>query len=282
MGTIFSETLTRLRTEGGFSTAYRFYHDNGGAPVLKVSYRKYLLMEQGRNLPGVERLPKLLVALRLPQNTPAARELVTAWLKTLAGEEVYTDLFDPLLEKAAAPEATPMAQALRRSIAEKKYHLTEAQVLATLSSFEAYKCGFVLENDCGAWTPEELAKTLRIKKTAAQLALKDFASAGLVKEVRKGVYKSRIAGQMVEYPAVLAMCQEVREKVRGYIKRLEQESPSEYCSMGLFRADSAALKGYYPLLKSTVEASHAYSTVKKTGGSAAFFVIGRVLKMWDF
>ena len=282
MRTVFSETLTRLRKEGGFPTAYRFYHENGGGPVLKVSYRKYLLMEQGKNLPGVERLPKLLVALRLPQNTPAARELVTAWLRTLAGEEVYADLFDPLLAKAEAAAVTPMGEALRRSIADKKYHLTEAQVLATLSNFEAYKCSFVMENDCGAWTAEELAKTLRIKKAAAQRALKDFAAAGLVREIKKGVYKSRIAGQMVEYPSVLAMRQEVREKVRGYIKRLEQESPAEYSSMGLFRADSAALKGYYPLLKSTVQASHAYATVKKTGSSAAFFVIGRVLKMWDF
>jgi len=282
MGTIFSETLTRLRKEGGFPTAYRFYHDNGGGPVLKVSYRKYLLMEKGKNLPGVERLPKLLVALRLPQNTPAARELVAAWLRTLAGEEVYSDIFDPLLVKAEAAAVTPAEQALRRSIAEKKYYLTEAQVRATLSSFEAYKCAFVLENDCGAWTAEELAKVLKIKKSEAQRALKDFAAAGLARELKKGVYKSRIAGQMVEYPSVLAMRQEVREKVRGYIKRLEQESSAEYSSMGLFRADSLTLKGYYPMLKSTVQASHAYSTVKKTNGSAAFFVIGRVLKMWDF
>ncbi len=282
MGTIFSETLTRLRTEGGFPTAYRFYHDNGGAPVLKISYRKYLLIEQGKNLPEAQRLPKLLVALRLPQNTPAAAELVTAWLKTLAGEEVYTDLLKPLMAQAPVPSVAPLGQALRRSIAEKKYHMTEAQVLATLSSFEAYKCNFILENDGGAWTAEELAKILKIKKAGAQKALKDFAAAGLAKEVKKGIYKSRIAGQMVEYPSVLAMRQEVREKVRAYIKRLEQESPAEYSSMGLFRADALALKGYYPLLKSTVEASHAYSTVKKTDNSAAFFVIGRVLKMWDF
>ncbi|OGR52552.1 MAG: hypothetical protein A2049_11430 [Elusimicrobia bacterium GWA2_62_23] len=239
-------------------------------------------MEQGKNLPGVERLPKLLVALRLPQNTPAARELVTAWLRTMAGEEVYSDIFDPLLAKAEAAAATPAEQALRRSIAEKKYYLTEAQVLATLSSFEAYKCAFILENDCGAWTAEELAKVLKIKKSEAQRALKAFTEAGLVRELKKGLYRSRMAGQMVEYPSVLAMQLEVREKVRGYIKRLEQESPAEYSAMGLFRADSLALKGYYPMLKSTVQASHAYSTVKKTGNSAAFFVIGRVLKMWDF
>lgn len=282
MGTIFSETLTRLRAEGGFSTAYRFYHDNGGAPVLKISYRKYLLIEQGKNLPEAQRLPKLLVALRLPQNTPAAVELVAAWLRTLAGEEVYAHLFKPLMGQAAVPAVTPLGQALRRSLSKKKYHMTEAQVLATLSSFEAYKCGFVLENDGGVWTAEELARTLRLKKTEAQKALKDFAAAGLAKEVKKGSYRSRIAGQVVEYPSLLTIRQEVREKLRGYIKRLERESPAEYSSMYLFRADALALKGYYPLLKSTVEASHAYATVEKTGGSAAFFVIGRVLKMWDF
>ena len=282
MGTTFSETLTRLRKEAGFPTAYRFYHDNGGAQALKISYRKYLLIEQGKNLPAIDRLLKFLIALRLPQNTPAARELVTAWLKTLAGEEVYADLLEPLLSKTEAPGFPPMAQALRRSIAEKKYHMTEKQLLATLSSFEIYKCFFVMENDCAAWTPEELAKTLRIKKAEAQRALKDFAAAGLVKEVKKGAYKSKIAGKMVEYPVTAAMRQEVREKLRGYLDRLEQESPTEYSSMGMFRADSAALRGYFPMIKATIEASHAYSTVKKTGNSAAFFVKTRVLKMWDF
>ncbi len=268
--------------ESGFPTAYRFYHDNGGAPVLKISYRKYLLIEQGKNLPEALRLPKLLVALRLPQNTPAATELVTAWLETMAGEEVYADLIKPLLTQVPVPAIAPMGQALRRSIAAKKYHMTEAQVLATLASFETYKCSIVLENDDGAWTKERLAKTLRIKKAEAQKALKDFAAAELAKEVKKGIYRSRIAGQMVEYPPLLALRPEVREKVRSYIKRLEQESHPEYSAMGLFRGDSLAFKGYYPLLKSTIEASHAYSTMKKTSNSAAFFVIGRVLKMWDF
>ena len=52
MATIFSDVLTQLRKDSGFATAYSFYHDNGGAPVLKVSYRKYLMMEQGEDPAG--------------------------------------------------------------------------------------------------------------------------------------------------------------------------------------------------------------------------------------
>lgn len=282
MATVFSETLIRLRKEAGFSTAYRFYHDNGGAPVLKISYRKYLLIEQGKNLPDAQRIPILLTTLRLPKNTPDAVELMTAWLRTLAGEEVYASHLKPLLSSAPVPAGGGMVQALRRSIAEKKYHMTEEQVMATLSSFEAYKCGFVLENDDGDWTAEALARTLRIKLTEAQKALKDLAAAGLTKEVKKGVYRSRIAGKMVEYPTFLSMRQQVGDKLRSYMKRLENESTVESSTIGLFRADSLAIKGYYPLLKSTVEATHSYATVKKAGNSAAFFVMGRVLKMWDF
>lgn len=56
MATIFSEMLVKLRKAAGFSTAYRFYHDSGGAGMLKISYRKYLLLEQGQSLPSADKL----------------------------------------------------------------------------------------------------------------------------------------------------------------------------------------------------------------------------------
>lgn len=283
MSTLFSETLTRLRNESGFLTAYRFYHDNGGAPAMKVSYRKYLLMEQGKNLPGIDRLERLLTALRIPRNTPEARNLVLDWLKTMAGEEAYINILEPLLSAGSQTSGlSPLHDALRRTLAGKKYHMTPDQFRATLADYDTYRCSFTLENDSGAWSAESLAAALKIKKQAAQLALKSLAEVKLVKEVKKGSYKSLVAGMLVECPAAIAMEPAVREKMRGYFKKLEQDAFTEYSSVALIRADAVAIKGLFPLMHANVEAASTYATVRKTRNSAGFFVIGKVLKLWDF
>jgi len=281
MGTIFSDTLTRLRKDAGFDTAYRFYHDNGGAQAFKVSYRKYLLIEQGKNLPVVDRLTKILMGLRLPLGTPDATALVLAWLKTAAGQDVYTEVFEPLLAPKVAG-LSPMHAALKRTLAEKKHHITLEQLAATASSFETYKCAFTLESDTGTWTAERLAVTLKIKKCEAERGLKELVGAGLVKKLKKGVYRSRVAGMLIEYPPTAAMPPGLRQKLRDCLKRLEQEAVVEYSSMGLIRADAGALKGFFPLLHSNVEAAGTYAITEKTPKSAGFFVIGRVLRLWDF
>lgn len=283
MTTVFSGTLVRLRKEAGFPTAYRFFHDNGGAAAFKVSYRNYLMMEQGRNLPMLGRLARILIGLRTPQGTPAAKELTLAWLRTMAGEENYAELLEPLLSPGAqARYVSPADEALRRTLAERKYHMTEEQLLATISSFEVYKCAFTLETDSGVWTAESLAKALGIKKTVAGRALKDFVKAGLVRAEGKGAYRSRLAGQLVEYPVTAALRPEVLSRLKGYLKRFELECPVEYANMGLVRADADAMRGYYPMLKADVEASHAYSTTRKTAKSAGFFVVARVHRLWNF
>lgn len=283
METIFSETLTRLREGAGFSTAYGFFHDNGGEVFFKFTYRRYLLMEQGRNLPLVDRLPKLLVALRLPQNTPQAKELVAAWLRTLAGEEIYSDLLEPLLSgKPEGPALPPAEAALKRSLAVRKYHLTPEQVAATLESFETYKCAMLLEQEAGELTAAGVAKTLALPRPAAEKALKALAKAGLLKRAGKEGYRSEIAGAMVEYPPTAALKADFRDRLRDYFKRLEGDARVEYSSMGLLRADGKALRAFFPLMHANVEASNAYATTKKTRDSAAFFVIGKVLRLWEF
>ncbi len=283
MATIFSETLTRLRKGAGFPTAYRFYHDNGGAPFFKVSYRNYLMMEQGRNLPVLGRLARIIMGMRIPERTPEARELTLAWLRTMAGEEAYGDMLEPLFAHGAPANASsPAEEALRRTLAEKKFHISESQILATVSSFETYKCFFVMETDSGVWTAEALAKALAIKKAEADKALKSFLKAGLVKAEGKGGYRSKMAGQLVEYPAGPAFPPAVLGKLKEYYKRLEAESPMEFGTAGLVRADADALRGFYPMLKSSVEASYAFNTAVKTKKSAGFFVIGRVHRLWNF
>lgn len=283
MATIFSETLTRLRKGAGFPTAYRFYHDNGGAPFFKVSYRNYLMMEQGRNLPVLGRLGRMLMGLRIPERTPEARELTLAWLKTMAGGEAYADLLEPLLAQGEPAKASsPAEEALRRALAERKFHITADQILASAASFEAYKCFFVMEADSGLWTGESLAKALGIKKAEAEKALKSFLKVGLVKAEGKGSYRSKMVGQLVEYPVGPAFPPGVLSKLKAYYKRLEDDSPLEFATSGMVRADADALRGFYPMLKSSVEASYAFNTTVKTKKSAGFFVIGRVHRLWSF
>ena len=283
MATIFSETLTRLRKGAGFPTAYRFYHDNGGAPFFKVSYRNYLMMEQGRNLPVLGRLARIIMGMRVPERTPEARELTLAWLRTMAGEAAYADMLEPLLAQGAPAKTTsPAEEALRRTLAEKKFHITADQILASVASFETYKCFFVMEADSGVWTAEAMAKALGVKKAEADKALKSFLKVGLVKAEGKGGYRSRMVGQLVEYPAGPAFPQGVLAKIRGYYKRLEDESPLEFGTSGMVRADADALRGFFPMLKSSVEASYAFNTTVKTKKSAGFFVVGRVHRLWNF
>jgi hypothetical protein len=282
MATVFSETLTRLRKGAGFPTAYRFYHDNGGAPFFKVSYRNYLMMEQGRNLPVLGRLARIIMGMRIPERTPQARELTLAWLRTMAGDEAYADLLEPLFHQGAPARASsPAEDALSRTLAEKKFHITHDQILASVASFETYKCFFVMESDSGLWTAEALAKALGMKKAEADKALKAFLKVGLVKAEGKG-YRSRMVGQLVEYPAGPAFPSGVLAKLKGYYKRLEDESPLEFGTAGMVRADADALRGFYPMLKSSVEASYAFNTTVKTKKSAVFFVIGRVHRLWNF
>lgn len=283
MGTIFSDTLVRLRKEAGFPTAYRFYYDCGGEPALKVSYRKYLLMEQGKILPVIGRLQRLSQQLRILPGAPSANELTVAWLKTMAGEEVYSDILEPLISFKLGEGALPPAdKALRRALAEKKYTMTPDQFAATLASFETYKCSMAMESDTGVWSAADIAKALRLKPGVALRSLKELVKAGLAKEVKKGFFRSVVAGKMVQCPDLAGINPELRLKQKDYFKRLETDGSLEYASTGVLRADRLALRGYFPLMCANVEASSAYAITEKTERSAFYYVVGKVVRLWDF
>ncbi len=167
MATPFSEALTRLRKEAGFRTAYRFYHDNGGTQVLKLTYRKYLLMEQGKLLPNFNRLKVLFYPLRILDRTSAASELTLAWLRTMAGEEDYRDVIMPLFSQGRPAEHSPMHKAMKRVLSDRKVHISPAQLAAVYSDLGTYKCFLALSNDSGRYTPGELGKAVGLTAGAA-------------------------------------------------------------------------------------------------------------------
>ena len=98
MATPFSEHLTKARIGAGYKTAYQFFYGNGGTQTLKITYRNYLLMEQGKLFPSVERLKWLIMALKLIPQSTEANVLVVKWLKTLTGEKDYAYLFGSMTD----------------------------------------------------------------------------------------------------------------------------------------------------------------------------------------
>lgn len=284
MATIFSNVLTQLRKDNGFATAYSFYHANGGAPVLQVSYRKYLLVEQGKILPVIDKLRRLSFALRLTPQSPQAHSLVIAWLKTMAGEDNYRDVLEHIISsKAVVKGDSPVHEVLKKSLAGNKYFMTPAQLAAVVASFDTYLCYMAMSSETGTYTVKELAKSLELKKPAAAKAMKTLAAAKIVKEVKKEVYKCPLSAySSVDMPHMSLMVPEVRNKLEAYMTKLEASGQKEWSTTLIVRADAPVFNGYSPMLQMGVHSSKTYEISHKTEKSALYYVEGRITKLRDF
>ncbi|MCX5792579.1 MAG: hypothetical protein NTY45_10280 [Elusimicrobia bacterium] len=284
MATIFSNVLTQLRKDSGFPTAYGFYHANGGAPVLLVSYRNYLQMEQGKIFPVIDRLRRLSFALRLTPQSPQIHSLVIAWLKTMAGEDNYRDALEPIiLPKAEIKRPSPAHEALKKSLADNKYFMTPAQLAAVVASFDTYLCYIAMSSETGTCTVEDLAKSLDLKKPAAVKAIKILAAAKIIKEVKKDVYKCPLSAySSVEMPYLSLKTAEVHNKLEACLKQLEASGQKEWSTTLTVRADAPVFKCYFPMLQMGVHSSKSYEIPHKTAKSAIYYVKGRITKLRDF
>lgn len=283
METIFSKMLVRLRKEAGFPTAYRFYHDNGGADVLKISYRKYLLIEQGKSLPVLDRFSIFLYALRVVHKSAQANELIAAWLRTLAGEENYREIIEPLLAaKQGGAGFSPMQKAMKKALDMKKYYLTLEQLESIFATKDNYLCYLALSNDTGAWTKKEFALRLKLTEGEAEKALKALAGAKILKEAKKGVYKCPLAEAMVEFPHLTTVRPELLAKLRKYQEELIAAGAPVWIRKGVVRADELAFRDFFPLMNINLTTAQTYAVTEKTDKSALFMVEGRITKLRDF
>jgi len=283
MATIFSETLIKLRAEAGFPTAYRFFHDNGGQPVLGLSYRRYLLIEQGKNHPFIDKLKNLFYGLRLVPQSPNANALVVAWLKTMAGEEIYHNLLRPVIApKAETKGVSPLHKVIEKNLSDNKYHMTPEQFETVLTNFDTYLCHHALLSETGAWAVADLAKALQLTAVKTKAALKILAKAKLVKEVRPGAYKSPLAAYTIVTPQLNISGRGQREKMERYHRELVATGRNEWHSTCLLRADAAVFKGYSPVLNLAIHTAGVYEVKRKTDHSAMFLVEGHITKLRDF
>lgn len=283
METIFSKLLVRLRKEAGFPTAYRFYHDNGGKNILKISYRKYLSIEQGKILPVLDRFSIFLYALRVVHKSAQANELIAAWLRTLAGEENYREIIEPLLApKQGGAGFSPMQKAMKKALDMKKYYLTPEQIEVIFATRDNYLCYLALSNDTGAWTKKEFAGRLKMTEAEAGKALKDLAGAKILKEAKKGVYKCPLADAMVEFPHLTTVRAELLAKLRGYQEELLAAGAPVWIRKGVIRADEIVFRDFFPVMNVNITTAQTYAVTEKTDKSALFMVEGRITKLRDF
>ncbi|HBE87691.1 MAG TPA: hypothetical protein DDW67_00925 [Elusimicrobia bacterium] len=281
MATIFSDTLTKLRREAGFPTAYRFFHDNGGDKVLGMCYRKYLMMEQGRILPQFKHLRGFIFGMHLVRRSAASRELVRAWLRTMAGEELYGEILEPML--AESPEKlrlSPSQKMLKEALAGRKFYMTPAHLALVSASGENYLAFLLFSNDSGSWTPERLAEAGGFKKAAAAAIIKRFLAAKLLRKAGAG-YKCPLAGGLLEMPPKIA-APAAYEALKRRQEELILTGQRAYLRRGLFRADADAIRDFYPMMSVNVSSSHVYAVKERTAKSALFAVEGRVVKIRDF
>jgi len=283
MGTIFSETLTRLRKEAGFPTAYRFYHGNGGRPVLKLSYRKYLTIEQGKILPVFQRLNGIVFALRCVQRSEPANELVTAWLKTMAGEEAFRDMLAPVLSiKTEARSLSPLHTAVNRTLTDKKYFITPGQFEVIASCADNYLCYIALSGDSGQWSVEDMAEKLKLTRAAVAKAMKELAGAKIFKEVGKGLYKCPFAKDMVETPQLNTLDKKLVARYHKHRDALIASGTLEWGRTGIIRADTADLRNFFPMMSLNMSTAATYAITKKTENSALFAITGKVVRLRNF
>lgn len=284
METIFSRMLVQLRKDAGFPTAYRFYHASGGAAGLKMSYRNFLLIEQGKKLPMLDKLGTLIALLRVPAKSTEANALTAAWLKTMAGEERFAQLIEPLLA-AGGGEArgqTPVQKALKKAINAKRYPLTARQIEVIYSTPDVYLCHLAMTNDTGTWPVKEFAARLKLKEAAARRALKALAAAKLVKEIKKDVYRCPLAKVLLEYPLPETLSPELRAKIPDYYGKLEATGKREMRTVMVIRADEAEFRNYMSIADDNITAAATYTITESTPRSALFLVEGKVTKLRDF
>ncbi|MFC1522988.1 hypothetical protein ACFL6Y_11325 [Elusimicrobiota bacterium] len=282
--TIFAKTLIELRKEAGFATAHQFYSQSGGKKALGISYAKYLLLEQGKNLPRFERLKLFLNLLNIFKVSPKARRLVLAWLRTMTGEKDFRELLFPhiISENVPVSASSPAQDALRASLREKTYHMTNEQTDAIAQTPDNYWCFNLLANNAGQLKINEIAKLLGIKLPKVKKALKRLTEVKLTKEIKKGVFKSPLVGMSVELPAFKTLSPQMLGNIRKYRDSKRAHGEIVFDRTGVIRADSVALSSFFSYLNNNMMVAKAYETAKKTENTAFFLIEGKVTKLFKF
>lgn len=280
-GTHFSKALCAARRSAGFATAYRFIHDNG-AQKLRITYRRYLLIEQGITLPDFRLLAGLINALHLIPNSAAAREMVESWLRTIAGDVQYETLIKPIMAVSRNAIATsPLHTAMENMLQRNKQHIAPVQAAVLAENYCNYLCFLILSNDSASWTPQTLAAQTGQPLDDVKRTLDAFHRVKLVKRDRRGAYRYPDPETLKEFPQMDGREHTARE-LKTSAERCVAGGEEIFQTLNFVRVDVNDFSNFLHIMRLNVQTSEAYSTTKKTGSSALLAVEGRVTKIMDF
>lgn len=214
----FSRSLIRLRTRGGFKTAYNFYHSNGGRRIFPFTYAHYLKIERGGSLPQPSALRIMLKLFSGAIQVQERRELTHDYLRDLSGDgAVYDELFAPL--HAPAGEGS-RENALPLILGRLNTNVTPAQFQAIVSSPEATGCFMLFANVPDALSIEKIAGSIGSSKGACLAAVKVLQKQRLVVARGPGRYACRIPVERRYRLPHFHGLQPLYDKMRANIDRL--------------------------------------------------------------
>lgn len=177
----FGSVLARVRKEKGFSSAHQFFKSIGGSKSLGLAFVSYWDIERGKKLPKSWRLEAIMAALGIEQSSPAAKELVKAYFKSLSGSDKLLQILSVPAEAGAdLPSRELIEAATQRAVDQVRVNLTLEQWKLCSRDQLTHICMYFLFNTSGWVTVGELSETTGFKPEAVRKTLKALAAGGLI------------------------------------------------------------------------------------------------------
>lgn len=271
----YNRELIRLREGAGFTTAYMFYHRNGGRRAFPFTYAYYVKVEHGKSLPKPEWAAAILAGLRTRPSETDKFRLTRAYLQDLSESSVVFDsLFAPHLENTQDP---PHLEAVKSLLGASSYNLTHEQFELIVSDAETFWCFTALSSISASRTAADLAQALGLAEGAAARALVRLAKLKLVRKLGGKRYECPFDGRYCAPPAD-APSQGLVEKMRTYVEERSRRRGKVLLNAGtLVRLESRAAREAVGALKETISTTSARA-VRDQGEDAALFSVETVVR----
>ena len=271
----YNRELVRLREGAGFTTAYMFYHRNGGRRVFPFTYAYYLKVEHGDSLPKPKWVASILAGLRTRPSETDKYRLSRAYLLDLSeNAEVFDALFSPYLGNTQDP---PHREAVKSLLGASSYNLTHDQFELIVSDAVTFWCFTALSSVSTAHTAAGLAEALGQSEDKVVRALDRLAKKKLVRKLAGKRYECPFDGRYCSPPAD-APSQGLVEKMQAFIKDYSARRGKVLLNAGTFvRLESRAALEAVGALKETISTTSARA-LRDSGEDAALFSIETIVR----
>lgn len=278
--TAFGITLAAVRKRQGFDSPFAFYRGRGGQRALGLSFSNYLRLERGKGLPKGWRLERILAALGLESSSPAAQELVRAYVKDALGSERLLACLDGAPGHDPAPPSwLAVETAARQAIGQRAVQLTLDQFRVLALDRPHYLCHAVLANTSAWMEKGELASLTGLSPAAVDRAVAALKTAGLARVSGRRV-RSPLAGRYVTpptlTPALSGVFAAFRKHREAWIRERGRLVHAPYL---ILRARRGAFGRYLPHLSDVVALSAIYGDVHPAEDSAMYIVDASVFRL---